>query len=226
MTKRFFTNYFIGGRGDFLNNCLYTGARDQYITGLLNSYAKLPPLALCVKTHGKLEIYTNIPNFSKKFSSWKELFIKANKHKLVKIKIVANTLIEKFDLAWMALNKVLVYDREHIITLTYEELKLPIPAEKLDYSLFWMFNLVYTTLDLIQNEDSEVLDEYDYIVNFNDLFDVDYIASLFQKINGKPMDSTRYESVAKNISIQDRLSTSEYGLVILEKYDEFLQNLR
>jgi hypothetical protein len=126
----------------------------------------------------------------------------------------------------MALNKVLVYDREHIITLTYEELKLPIPAEKLDYSLVWMFNLVHTTLDLIQNEDSEVLDEYDYIVNFKDLFEVDYIASLFQQINGKPMDSTRYESVTKNISMQDRLSTSDYGLVILEKYDEFLQNLR
>lgn len=215
----------MGGRGDFLNNCLYSGVRDQYITSVLDSYAKLDPLALCVKMHGYLnnEVYTNIPDFPKKFNSWRELFDTVNKYNLIKIKIVANTVVEKFDLAWLTINKVMIYERETVLRLTPEELKLPIPAENLDDSLTWMFNIVYTTLDQVQKEDNDFLDEYDYIVNFNDLFDVDYIASLFQQINGKPMSSARYDSIVKNIKMQERLSNSDYYPIILKKYDEFFK---
>jgi hypothetical protein len=225
MAKRFFTNYFMGGRGDFLNHCLYSGVRDQYINSLLDTYVKLPPLALCVKMHGYIDtdVYTNIPNFPKKFNSWKELFDTVSNYNLVKIKIVASSLVEKFDLAWLAINKVMIHERETIQKLTSEELKLPIPAEKLDDSLAWMFNIVYTSLDQVQKEDHEFIEEYDYIVNFNDLFDSNYIASLFEQVNGKSISSQRYDSIVKNISMQGRLSTSDYYPVILAKYDAFFK---
>ena len=228
MPKSFFTNYFIGARGDFLSNCLYDSVPNQYrnINALLNTYAKVPPLDLSVKMHGtlKAEVITKIHNFPKKFNSWRELFDTVNEHNLVKIKILANTLEEKFDITWMAVKKVMTYDREHVPSITPEELQLPILSKDLDEALNWMFNLVKVGILFTQEQDREFIEEYNYIVNFNDLFDASYIASLFEQVNGKKISSRRYDSIVKNISMQERLSTTEYYSTILQQYNKFLEN--
>jgi len=69
----------------------------------------------------------------------------------------------------------------------------------------------------VQELDKDVQHEYDYIIKFKDLFDVEYIKDLYKKINGRDMDYARGKAIEKNIEMQYRLSKSEFYPMFKDK---------
>jgi hypothetical protein len=111
--NRFFVNYIVGARGDFLIKCLYDGASTFDTLKTLSTFCKVPtPIEYGVKTHGNFDtdIITAIEDFPKKAKSWAELFDTVNRYQLVKIKIVAESFEERIDVLWFALSKTVLND--------------------------------------------------------------------------------------------------------------------
>jgi len=211
----FFVNYHIGGRGDFLTHCLRDVETDPSLSRDLNTYAKLPPsTGYNVKIHGSFNgVVTQLENFNNNFNSWTELFNEVNKHKLVKIKIVATTLEEQIDLLWLAHSKVVANNTEHTPVLTMEEVGVP-DSRTIHEILDKLATSALKELPNSQNLDNDYLHEYDYIINFEDLFDIDYIKNLYKQIHGKDMGYARHKAIKKNIAMQFRLSKSEFYNIV------------
>lgn len=210
--NRFFINYFIGGRGDFLIKCLYDVNYDWSLLHSLKTNAKIsPPIEYSVKIHGEIdrEVITGIDNFPKKFNSWRELFDTVNAYNLIKIKIVANTPEEQLDMVWLAYSKVTLNNTEHIENMTLAEIPIP-TIDIINEGKEWLTKNAFIKVPLIQSLDKEVEHEYDHIINFKDLFDAEYIRDLYKKINGRSMDYARFRAIEKNIAMQYRLSKSEF----------------
>jgi hypothetical protein len=74
----------------------------------------------------------------------------------------------------------------------------------------------------VQNMDKEFQHEYDYIVQFEDLFDIKYIKDLYKKINGRSMDYARVKAIEKNIAMQYRLSKSEFFSILKLRHDAYI----
>lgn len=217
--NRFFINYFIGARGDFLANCLYDVEYDWALLRCLQTNAKIsPPIEYSVKIHGEIDrgVITAIENFPKEFDSWKELFDAVNSHNLIKIKIVANTTEEQVDLVWLAYSKVILNNAQLVENLTQDDIPTP-TIDIINEGLDWLVANAFIKVPLIQSLDSEFQHEYDYIVNFKDLFDAEYIRELYKKINGRNMDNARFKAIQKNIAMQYRISKSEFYPIILKQ---------
>ena len=82
---------------------------------------------------------------------------------------------------------------------------------------------IYDILGSIQNEDILYRDRYDYIVTFDELFDVNFIKNLYQQINQIEMPNYYVEKVKYNIDIQDRLTKSNNYQAFVELYQNFLR---
>jgi hypothetical protein len=222
--NRFFVNYFIGARGDFLMRCLYDIEYDWHLIHNLTDNAKIsPPVEYSAKIHGEIdsEIITAIENFPKLFYSWKELFDAVNSYNLIKIKIVANTIEEQIDLAWLAYSKVILNNTR--VNMTPAEIPLP-TTEIINEGLDWLIANAFTKIPLVQSLDSEFQHEYDYIVKFDDLFNAEYIRDLYKKINGRNMDYARFKAIKKNIAMQYRFSKSEFYPILKQRYNEIVIN--
>ena len=222
--NRFFVNYFIGARGDFLIKCLYDVEYDWPLLKSLKTNAKIsPPIEYSVKIHGEIdrEVITAIENFPKKFDSWKQLFDIVNFHKLIKIKIVATTLEEQIDLVWLAYSKVILNNNAFIDNLAPIDIPLP-TIEIINEGLDWLVANAFIKVPLVQSLDSEFQHEYDYIIKFEDLFNAEYIRDLYKKINGRSMDYARFKAIEKNIAMQYRLSKSEFFPILKLRHDAYI----
>jgi hypothetical protein len=222
--NRFFVNYIVGARGDFLIKCLYDGASTFDTLKTLSTFCKVPaPIEYGVKTHGNFDtdIITAIEDFPKKAKSWAELFDTVNRYQLVKIKIVAESFEERIDVLWFALSKTVLNDTALLPHLTIEE--IPIPTRDILYANNdYMLHGVNVHIPRVQNMDKEFLHEYDYIVKFEDLFNAEYIRDLYKKINGKSMDYARFRAIEKNIAMQYRLSKSEFYSILKLRHDAYI----
>lgn len=222
--NRFFVNYFIGARGDFLLNCLYDVVYDWSLLKSLNANAKIsPPIKYSAKIHGEIdrEIITGIENFPKQFDSWQDLFDTANSHKLIKIKIVANSIEEQIDVAWLAYSKVILNNVQLVENMAPKDIPIP-TTEIINEGLDWLVANAFKKIPLVQSLDNEFQHEYDYIVKFEDLFNAEYIRDLYMKINGRKMDYARFNAIEKNIAMQYRLSKSEFYPIVKLRHDAYI----
>ena len=108
--NRFFINYSVGARGDFLTNCLRDVEYDIELVKDLKNNAKMPPpLSYCVKTHGDIkDIFTEIKDFPKNYDSLRDLFDTVNSFNLIKLKIVTSSIEECIDTVWFAYTKTIL----------------------------------------------------------------------------------------------------------------------
>jgi hypothetical protein len=181
------------------------------------------PIEYSVKIHGNFDtdIITAIEDFPKKAKSLAELFDTVNRYQLVKIKIVAESFEERIDVLWFALSKTVLNDAVLVPHLTIEE--IPIPTQDILYANNdYMLHGVNVHIPRVQNMDKEFQHEYDYIVQFEDLFDIKYIKDLYKKINGRSMDYARVKAIEKNIAMQYRLSKSEFFSILKLRYDAYI----
>jgi hypothetical protein len=212
----------------FLIKCLYDGESTFDSLKTLSTFCKVPaPIEYSVKTHGNFDtvpvLITGIEDFPKKVKSWAELFDTVNRYQLVKIKIVAESFEERIDVLWFALSKTVLNDAKLVSHLTIEEIPIPtwdILCANNDY----MLDGVNVHIPHVENMDKEFQHEYDYIVQFEDLFDIKYIQDLYKKINGNDMDYLRVKAIKKNIAMQYRISKSEFYSILKQRHDAFAIN--
>lgn len=217
--NRFFINYCVGGRGDFLTNSLRDVEYDwELLVDLENTPKMPPPLSYCVKTHGIIEdpVFTTIEGFPKNFDSWKDFFVTANSFNLIKLKIVATSIEECIDTVWFAYSKTLLNNNRLSVKLSLDE----IPKPTVEYIYENMDNIIssaFFEVASVQKLDKDFQHEYDYIIKFEDLFNAEYIRDLYKKINGRDMDYARVKAIEKNIAMQYRLSKSEFYPIFKDK---------
>lgn len=217
--NRFFINYCVGSRGDFLTNSLRDVEYDwELLVDLENTPKMPPPLSYCVKTHGIIEdpVFTTIEGFPKNFDSWKDFFVTANSFNLIKLKIVATSVEECIDTVWFAYSKTLLNNNRLSVKLSLDE----IPAPTIEYIYENMDNIIssaFFEVASVQELDKDFQHEYDYIIKFEDLFNAEYIRDLYKKINGRDMDYARVKAIEKNIAMQYRLSKSEFYPIFKDK---------
>jgi hypothetical protein len=216
--NRFFINYCVGARGDFLTQCMRDIEYDIELLKDLNNNAKLPPpLFYCVKTHGDIkDIFTGIEDFPKNYDSWKDLFDTVNSFNLIKLKIVASSIEECIDIVWFAYSKTILNNTRSRAQLSPNEIPEP-TLEYIHKNMDIIMGSAFFEVALMQEFDKECQHEYDYIIKFEDLFNVEYIKDLYKKINGRNMDYSRSKAIEKNIEMQYRLSKSEFYPIFKEK---------
>lgn len=227
--NRFFINYSVGARGDFLTNCLRDVEYDVELVKDLKNNAKMPPpLSYCVKTHGDIkDIFTEIKDFPKNYNSWRNLFDTVNSFNLIKLKIVTSSIEECIDTVWFAYTKTILNNTRLIPKLSPNDIPKP-TLEYIHENMDIIMGSAFFEVALVQELDKECQHEYDYIIKFEDLFNVEYIRDLYKKINGRNMDYSRSKAIEKNIEMQCRLSKSEFYPMFKDKLSTIystLQNL-
>lgn len=220
MQKRFLFHYYMGARGDFLGAVL-----TNHFHFLDKSNYSVPPIGNeVVKVHGINYIVSLIQKFPNKFNSFEEMFQKANDLKLTKIKIVANTFEEKLDVVYFGWAKNISHGRKVLMSnVTLDEVKTSDFTDKLKLQIPWIMPTIHKDIDIIQDEDKDYINEYDYIVSFNDLFDIEFLKDLYLKIHQEPMPFFVIDNVVQNIEIQDRPSKSKNYAIFKEIYQEYLK---
>jgi len=218
--NRFFINYPIGSRGDFLINILTDNAN---VNG---SHWSLPPVAdKTVKFHGLHNVTSLIPTFPvKEFTSYDEVFDLVRQHELLKIKIVGNTFQEKLDIIYFGWAKSLFFKQQYVSIKEKASKELHL-AFKNEFPLVFS-KFITDYLPKIQDDDILYRDRYDYIVNFNDLFDIEYLKNIYKEINKKEINPNFIPRIQRNIDVQNRLSESvNYPLFyeMHQHYDRILQ---
>lgn len=216
--KKFFINYSIGARGDFLINCLVEA--DILIIKALNTMAKIPPLIYhSAKIHGILEkgIITGIEGFPKEVLSFKELFQLLDNEGFVKLKIVATEPDELLDASWFALSKVLIGDVADLHEMPPNQL----PKLNSDIVKTNQKNFVHLAHDMIrvQELDKDYIDNYDFVIKFNDLFDLQFLGDLYFRIHNKKIGYAHLKAIRQNIEMQERLSKSPFYQQVLDHYN-------
>jgi hypothetical protein len=216
--KKFFINYYIGTRGDFLISCLVKA--DLLIIKSLKNMAKVPPLIYqSAKTHGRLDrdIVTGIDDFPTKVSSFNELFNILDEHGFVKLKIVASDPDEILDAAWFALSKVLIGDVSDIHQMPPED----IPKLTKETVTNYKKDLVHIAHDMIhvQKLDQDNYENYDFIISFRDLFDSKFLGDLYFRVNNEKIGYAHIKAIKTNIDMQERLSKSPYYQEVLDHYN-------
>lgn len=216
--KKFFINYYIGTRGDFLISCLVKA--DLLIIKSLKNMAKVPPLIYqSAKTHGRLDrdIVTGIDDFPTKVSSFNELFNILDEHGFVKLKIVASEPDEILDAAWFALSKVLMGDMADIHQMPPED----IPKLTKETVNNYKKDLVHIAHDMIhvQKLDQDNYENYDFIISFRDLFDSKFLGDLYFRVNNEKIGYAHIKAIKTNIDMQERLSKSPYYQEVLDHYN-------
>ena len=183
--KRFLMHYYIGARGDFLCNILCDKKYD--VNGKF--YSLPPPNNRVVKVHNlDTGISSTIDTFPEKVKNYEELFALADKHELVKIKIVATTYEEKMDIAYFGWIKSLFYgiDRARPY-ITIDKRDIENHTEEIRKNALYLASTAFNSIAQTQKEDSGFEDRYDLIVNFNDLFKINYMKEIYEKVQNKPM---------------------------------------
>jgi hypothetical protein len=216
--KKFFINYYIGTRGDFLISCLVKA--DLLIIKSLKNMAKVPPLIYqSAKTHGRLDrdIVTGIDDFPTKVSSFNELFNILDEHGFVKLKIVASEPDEILDAAWFALSKVLMGEVSDIHQMPPED----IPKLTKETVNNYKKDLVHIAHDMIhvQKLDQDNYENYDFIISFRDLFDSKFLGDLYFRVNNEKIGYAHIKAIKTNIDMQERLSKSPYYQEVLDHYN-------
>jgi hypothetical protein len=205
--KRFLMHYPVGARGDFLCTLL---CDDKY--GINGTFYSLPPPdKRVVKVHNiNNGVISTIDTFPEQVKDFTELFELADAHELIKIKIVAKTIEEKLDIAYFGWIKSIFYgiDRARPY-ITVDKRDIPNHQEELKKQAVYLITTALTGIDQTQKEDAGYEEKYDYIVNFNDLFNIEFLKEIFEKVNKKPLPLVYIPRLKANISIQNRLSESE-----------------
>lgn len=224
MDKKFLFHYPMGARGDFLSAILL----NQFILLEPDNYS-IPPIPnKVVKVHGIKNIVPLYPFFPRQLSSFDEMFDEAKKHKLITIKIVAETLEEKLDVAYFGWIKSIVptlLDPGKKIGFLHLKLQDAKPEnyEKLVIdNIYWFLNAIQHDIPQIQDEDKEYTAKYDYVIRFNDLFNIDFIKEFYKKIHNEPIPFFVISKISQNILIQNRPSESESFGVFKEIYQHFV----
>jgi hypothetical protein len=107
--------------------------------------------------------------------------------------------------------------------VTLDEVKTSDFTDKLKLQIPWIMPTIHKDIDIIQDEDKDYINEYDYIVSFNDLFDIEFLKDLYLKIHQEPMPFFVIDNVVQNIEIQDRPSKSKNYAIFKEIFQEYLK---
>jgi len=204
--KRFLMRYCIGARGDFLCNLLCD--RKSNING---TFYSLPPVnGRTVKVHSMKDgAVSTIDSFPEAITNYDDMFRLADEHNLIKIKIIATTEEERLDVAYFGWLKSLYYGidrtRPHI---TVDKRDIENHTEEIRKSASYLVNTALYCTPKIQNEDRGYEDKYNYIVNFDDLFKMDYLNYIYEQVNKKPIPLSYIPRIKANLAIQNRLSES------------------
>lgn len=219
--KRFLMHYYIGARGDFLCNILC----DKKYDVNAKFYSLPPPNNRVVKVHNLDNgIISTISTFPEKVKNYEELFALADKHELVKIKIIATTYEERMDIAYFGWIKSLFYgiDRARPY-ITVDKRDIENHTEEIRKNALYLASTAFNSIPQLQAEDGGFEDRYDHIVHFKDLFNMDFLKEIYEKVHNKPLPISYIPRIKSNLAIQNRLSESEnykYFSEILERQEK------
>lgn len=204
--KNFLIHYAPGARGDFLANVL------KHTFNNIDPYHfKLAAPQGYVKVHTIEHIFSTIPNFNTNIKSYDQLFLLAKEYNLPTIRII----LEEDDLLDMMLLRIF----KNSIHKNCFKLE--------DISELWLsysprMNKVVDAINFIreiEKKDIEYRSYYDYIVNFKDLFDIEFLSNFYSKINGDNMHEIVLSKIQTNIDIQNTFLTE-----VKYKYEQTYRN--
>ena len=219
--KRFLMHYPIGARGDFLCNILCGNKSD--LNGRF--YSLPPPINRVVKVHSiDYGIVSTIDTFPENVKDYESLFALADEHKLVKIKIIATTHEEKMDIAYFGWIKSLFYGIDRARSyITIDKRDIENHTEEIRKNAMYLITTASYHIPQAQTEDNNFIDRYDHIVNFNDLFNLDSLKEIYEKVHNTALPMSYIPRIKANLAIQNRLSKSvnyKYFKEILERQEQ------
>lgn len=200
--------YLPGARGDFLSNVLGNDVR------AINTFYKLPPTIHLnyIKIHA-----LQYGLFSRGNTSWLNEFNKELNGEITydrifqvcketgrrTLRILTNTDEEKIDAIYMN------YAKNHIsgnpAFLKFEEVN-----HQENFKKFYRQGKNFIWIDPSFNDDDLYLDRYDEVVNFNDLYDVDFLINFYIKHTDKEPSPRLIKAIKYNIESNPRYSQSEF----------------
>lgn len=204
--KRFLMHYYIGARGDFLCNLLCDKKSD--INGTF--YSLPPPNGRIVKVHSIHNgAISTIDSFPEAITNYDDMFRLADEHDLIKIKIIATTDEERMDVAYFGWLKSLYYgiDRNRPY-ITVDKRDIENHTDEIRKNAIYLVTTALSSIPKTQKEDGGYEDKYDYIVKFDDLFNMDYLKDIYEQVNKKPLPLSYIPRIKANLAIQNRLSES------------------
>lgn len=88
------------------------------------------------------------------------------------------------------------------LNFKYEE----VDADQISKINHRRLSIILPTATEVESRDLAYRKDYNYIVNFSDLFDIEFLKDFYYKIHGRPLSEPVVDSITKNISIQQRWS--------------------
>ncbi len=204
----------------FIRSCLSRVSKVALLGGTSRTnYIGL--LAQSIRDSGKQWVIVDHPKnldepIQKLSNITRDLFDTVNSFNLIKLKIVATSIEECIDTVWFAYSKTLLNNNRFSVKLSPNEIPTP-TVEYIYENMDTIIGSAFFEVASVQELDKDVQHEYDYIIKFKDLFDVEYIKDLYKKINGRDMDYARSKAIEKNIEMQYRLSKSEFYPMFKDK---------
>lgn len=197
--------YCPGARGDFLGNVLCSDIV------ALNTYYKLPFQPKdTIKIHTLQSGIFNAPALDKYFKnidSYDKLFEVCQVRNIKTIRITNNSVEEKLDACYLHYAKN--NSTESPNTIRFEDAK---PHDDV-VAKFFMDTSPLTRLHGIStvfNDDINYLARYDDVVEFKDLFDVEFVADFYHKQHGSRPSAALVEAIRFNIENNTRLTETSF----------------
>jgi hypothetical protein len=195
--KQFLFYYVPGARGDFLALILQNKFELRHST-----YYKteMPPEGSS-KMHRLDSIYSPNVNLPTRFDNYDQLFDYCNKKNIITIRITSdNSGLSNsrslLDIAYFSCKKnknskdIIIHNKHTVVEPSLEELM---------ETIFYFRS--------IETIDINYRPQYDYVIPFDDLFDIEKINQLYNSIHGVDIDVNTKKYIVQNIELQDRLST-------------------
>ena len=205
--NKWLIKYLPGARGDFLSNILGNDVHS------LKTFYKLPPSGSInlIKIHAlELGIFSRTANTVAEFIkeldgdvSYNRIFEVCKNTNRRTVRIVTNTDQEKLDAVCMN------YIKNHV-SGNPPFFKFGETDHQEHFKQFYKNGRNTVWVDPIFDDDTEHIDKYDEIVNFNDLYDVDFLVDFYKKHTNKEPDFKLISAIKYNIASNPRYSQSEF----------------
>jgi hypothetical protein len=196
--KQFLFYYVPGARGDFLALVLQNSFESRHS----RHYKTSMPLEGSAKMHGLSQVYISDVDLPEKFDSYEQMFDYCREKNIITIRIT--------------MDNHGIFDTRALLDISYFSCK----KNKILQNI-----IIHNSPDLVEPKLEEILETmfyfrsieiadinyrpcYNYVVTFNDLFDIEKINQLYRSIHGVDIDANTKNYIIQNIELQDRLSNN------------------
>jgi len=203
-TKRFLIQYPPGARGDFFGSVLIHNSRH-----LLKFFKMTLNMGLVAKTHDFEKVYCSEKHPLFGFLDKETILEQCRQQNIIKIGITTDSIEEKIDTVYF----------HHL--KNYQQDGIPFDSMPNIDTEMQEFSGKYENFVSVLNQYFEEFKiqptEFDYLISFNDLFDVAKLVEFYTMIHSQPPSDRLMDAIKFNIDNNKRFSKSQYFNDFFEK---------